>query len=136
MNIAELTPAFKSVWSWLYGLDVLQKIILGAGGVVTIGGGAKVVDSLYKWLLGKHDGKILHWLKEQLRSARLRNRREYIALAPLPLAAVAAAVKRSEKSVYKSLRRLESAGSVEEVADGWKLTGVPVPPPRPRVTVL
>ena len=130
MNIAEIAPGFKSL-----GL-FWQALIATAVAVAALAAGWNPVLSFYRWCIAKHDGKILHILKEWLRDARLKHSVQYFVLSPAPLAMIAGAANRSERSVYKSLRRLENAGSVEEVKTGWILKGQEIPKPRPKVTRL
>jgi hypothetical protein len=75
--------------------------------------------SFYKWCIQKYDNTVHFFFTEQLREAKLKHPGRNIALQPITLNIIAQSVKRSEKSVYRSLRRLESAGVMEEVKDGW-----------------
>jgi hypothetical protein len=75
-----------------------------------------------KWIVEKYDGRILRLLLETRRAAQVNMRPGQTSVfLPTPLPEIAKDVKRSEKSVYSSLRRLENRGEVHEVRDGWNL---------------
>lgn len=82
----------------------------------------KQVKALWKWDQDRRDGKVLALMAEGAREARLEHPTMNIALIPFKIEELAKRVKRSENSVYKSLRRLEAAGKVLEVKRGeWCL---------------
>jgi len=92
---------------------------LSLGGIVSAAGAA--VKGL-KWFRGRYDGKVLACMTEAGRQARLEHPGMNIGLLPFKIADITSELKRSEKSVYKSLRTLETAGAVLEVKKGeWCL---------------
>jgi hypothetical protein len=128
MNIAQAVPAFKSVVDWIQNLNwIEQAAIATAVAITTLAAGWKPLLAFYRWCLEKYDNVILHQFTEGLRSAKLKHPNQHIDLLPLPLARISDTANRSEKNVYRSLRRLESAGKVEEVSDGWILKGQKIP---------
>jgi hypothetical protein len=81
-----------------------------------------IVLQFVKRIVQRRDNKILNVLKESRRSALVKKAPgQHIAVLPTPLSAIVDEVGRSEKSVYKSLRRLENRGEVYETRDGWNL---------------
>jgi hypothetical protein len=84
-----------------------------------------------KWLLEKYDGKILHMLQESRRMAQVNQRPgQHVVFFPFAFQDIMKEAKRNEKSVRRSLRRLEDHGYVHEVRDGWNLG------PRPEALTL
>src|SRR5207249_4922956 len=92
---------------------------LSLGGIVSAAGAA--VKGL-KWFRGRYDGKVLACMTEADRQTRLEHPGMNIVPLPLKIADIASELNRSQKSVYKSLRTLETAGKVLEVKKGeWCL---------------
>jgi DNA-binding transcriptional ArsR family regulator len=84
--------------------------------------------SVRKWLLAKHDGEILRILRESRRTAQVNMRPgQHAAFFPFAFQEIVKDAKRSERSVRRSLRRLEDRGEVHEVRDGWNLGPRPEP---------
>ena len=134
MNIAEAATAFKSIVELVSRLSKFTQAILAiAIAVAALAAGWKPVLGFYKWCLSKYDGKILSLFKELERAGKLQYPGKFrnITAVPLPLQEIVKTVQRPEKHVYKSLRRLENAGELEEVPAGWILKGKTVyAPPR------
>jgi hypothetical protein len=75
-----------------------------------------------KWIMEKHDGKVLRLLLEARRTAQVNMRPGQTALfLPFPFQEIVKDAGRSEESVRRTLRRLEDHGEVHEVRDGWNL---------------
>jgi len=92
---------------------------LSLGGIISAVGG--VVKGL-KWFRDRYDGKLLAVMEEAKREARLEHPGMNIALLSLKIADIANELKRSQKDVYKSLRKLEASGKILEVKKGeWCL---------------
>jgi len=88
----------------------------------------KKLVGLYDWCVEKHDGKVLHALSESCRSALVQTPPgQSRFFLPFALSEIASEVKRSEKSVRRTLRRLEDRGAVHEVKGGWYLGRRPEP---------
>jgi DNA-binding transcriptional ArsR family regulator len=82
----------------------------------------KQVKTLWKWNQGRHDGKVLAPMNEAARQARLEHPGSTITLVPFKIADIASELNRSQRNVYKSLRRLEAVGVVHEIRKGeWCL---------------
>jgi hypothetical protein len=105
---------------WWHGLSVLWKFILSVcGGLALLWAGWKPVIALWRWCVEKHDAKILRLLEEADRNLRIAPSIGSTVALPVPLAQIVSEAKRSEKSVYRSLRRLEKKGKVHELPKGW-----------------
>ena len=75
-----------------------------------------------KWIVDKHDGKVLRFLLEARRTAQVNMRPGHTALfLPFPFQEIVKDTGRSEKSVRRTMRRLEDRGEAHEVRDGWNL---------------
>jgi hypothetical protein len=75
-----------------------------------------------KLLVERHDGRVLRLLSEARRTAQVNMRPGQTALfLPFPLQEIVKDAGRSEKSVRRTLRRLEDRADVHEVRDGWNL---------------
>jgi len=75
-----------------------------------------------KWIVDKHDGKVLRFLLEARRTAQVNMRPGQTALfLPFPFQEIVKDAGRSEKSVRRTMRRLEDRGEAHEVRDGWNL---------------
>src|SRR6266403_3361505 len=72
----------------------------------------KQMKALWKWNQGRRDGKVLAPMNAAARQARLEHPGSNIVLVPFKIADIASELNRSQKSVYKSLRRLEVVGVV------------------------
>jgi hypothetical protein len=121
---------------WLHELSIkLTSLLQDLGPVKTFVGlmiaGISLLLAWKKWLREKWDGKILHILQESVRTAQVTMRpgRNTLFL-PFAFQEIVKEAKRSEKSVRRSLRRLEDRGHVHEVRDGWNLG------PRPEAVTL
>jgi hypothetical protein len=122
-------PAMKDLVTWWATVPAWAKpVVLGfaLGLAVTILSALpwfiKQMKALWKWNQSRVDGKVLAPLAEAVREGRLKYPTMNIAPQPFNIAAIAREVKRSEKGVNKSLRRLEAAGKVHEVKKGeWSV---------------
>jgi hypothetical protein len=82
----------------------------------------KQMKELWKWFQVRHDRKVLVPMEEASRHLRLEHPGRNILVLPFKIADIAKELNRSEKNVYKSLRRLEAVGKVLEVKKGeWCL---------------
>jgi hypothetical protein len=115
---------------WLHAILVKAQQMLGQFGPVktamlgSIGG----LIASRRWLIEQHDGKILKILHEARQTAEVAKRPgQHTLYLPFPFHEIAKDAKRSQKSVRRSLRRLETRGYVHEVRDGWNLGPRPEP---------
>jgi hypothetical protein len=121
---------------WLYELptkitSILQELGPVKTSVASMFAAISTLLASKKWLLEKYDGKILHMLQESRRMAQVSQRPGQSAVfLPFAFQEIVKEARRSEKSVLRSLRRLEDRGSVHEVRDGWNLG------PRPEAFTL
>ena len=112
-----------------YAVDLWQQIHpVWAGAVTAIAGliAFRIKFSAVKeWMKGiveTYDGRVLCLLKEARRTAQVNMRPGQSALfLPFSFQEIVKGVKRKQKSVHHSLRRLEDRGEVHEVRDGWNL---------------
>jgi hypothetical protein len=109
-----------------HATDLWQQIHPVWAGVVTAIAGLTAVlikfRAVRKWIVEKHDGKVLRLLMEARRTAQVNMRPGQTSVfLPTPLREIVKDIKRSEKSVYSTLRRLEDRDEVHEVRDGWNL---------------
>jgi len=75
-----------------------------------------------KWIVEKHDEKVLHLLLEARRTAQVSMRPgQTVLYLPFSFQEIVKDAGRSEKSLRRTLRRLEDRGEVHEVRDGWNL---------------
>jgi|SRR5690242_14433252 len=109
--------ALTSLWEWAKVHKVTSGLTVG--GVISACGAA---GRMWHWLRNRYDGKVFSLMSEAARNVRLEHPGMNIALMPIKIGDIAEEMKRSEKRVYKSLRRLETAGKVIEVKNGeWCL---------------
>ena len=107
--------ALESIWSRI----LAHKEIVSLATIGTLWGTSK---KAFRWYLDKHDGKVLALMTDAARNARLDHPTMSIALLPTNIVDLATAVRRTQESTRKSLRRLEAAGKVREVKHGeWCL---------------
>ena len=109
-----------------HAVDLWRQIHPVWAGVVTAIAGLTAVlikfRDVRKWIVEKHDGKVLRLLLEARRTAHVNMRPGQTALfLPFPFQEIVKDAGRSEKSVRRTLRRLEDMGEVHEVRDGWNL---------------
>jgi len=127
MNIAQVcayVPAWNSIWNWIAGLNWVEQGLLATA--TAIGGFAtawKLMLEFFKWWRVRYDEKILDLFRDSLREVKFQNPGRSVTIAPIPLADIAEAIRRSESSVLRSLRRLEARAKVQEVQTGWILHG-------------
>jgi len=75
-----------------------------------------------KWLIERHDGKVLRLLLDARRTAQVKMRPgQNVCFLPFSFQEIVREAKRSERSVRATLRRLEDRGLAHEVRDGWNL---------------
>jgi hypothetical protein len=126
-QIRDYSPMFvetQPLSSWWEGLSLAWKIVAAIfGASAVLAAGWKPVTEVWRWGRMTYDSKVLNVLIEGERNARMANPGRAIAVLPTFLAAIASEANRSEKSVYKTLRRLESQGRVYEVTPGKWLLG-------------
>lgn len=129
---------------WKSGIEFLHRWQSLIGGVIVgttaIYYGPRKALETWDWYARrfkeKYDAKVHHFLHERWRQAKLQRPGRNVTLPPAPIAGIAESIGRKEKKVYLSLRRLEGAGKVQEVANGWIVVGQELPKPVPRITVL
>ena len=119
---------YSWIWETISGLSWIKQAALATfAALITIGGGSKVALSFYRFCVERHDAPVLYSLHDSLRKERLQYPDRSIAALPTSLVMIAGNVKRSTRSVNKTLRRLESKGEVQEVKDGWILNAPEAP---------
>lgn len=117
-------PTFHEIYK--HALDLwkqIHPISIGIGAAISALTALFIkYQGVKKWWIERHDGKVLRLLLESRRTAQVKMAPgQNVAFTPFPFQEIVREVKRSEKSVCVSLRRLEDRGLVHEVRDGWNL---------------
>ena len=108
------------VESWKYvigGLLALPALAAAIG----------VIIKARQWVLDWHDGPVLRFFQDRARDCRLKVNPVRIYPLPPTISKIASHVKRSEKSVHKSLMRLEHREKLIETRNGWELRDYRLP---------
>lgn len=119
-----MPPTLHEIYK--HAVDLWRQIHPVWAGVVTAIAGLTAVlikfRAVKKWIVEKHDGKIIRLLFEARRAAQVKMRPgQTVLFLPFSFQEIVKDAGRSEKSVYSTLRRLEDRGAVHEVRDGWNL---------------
>jgi hypothetical protein len=119
-----MPPTLHEIYK--HAVDLWRQIHpVWAGAVTAIAGLTAVLikfRAVKKWIVEKHDGKVLHLLLEARRTAQVKmSPGQTVLFLPFSFQVIVKDAGRSEKSVYSTLRRLEDRGEVHEVRDGWNL---------------
>jgi hypothetical protein len=104
------------------------KLIIG--GLVALPALAAAIGVIIKvrqWLVDRHDALVLRFFQDGARRCRLKLNPTKVYPLPPTISEIASYVKRSEKSVHKSLLRLERKEKLIETKRGWELPNYRLP---------
>jgi hypothetical protein len=99
-------------WLWKFALAF-------SGSISILAVGFKQMLLLWKWCVEKYDRPVLNVLENHAKGTVLIKNSGPIIALPLSLRQIALRCHRREKSVRRSLHRLEKLGKVYEAPDGW-----------------
>ena len=100
------------------------------GGLVALPALAAAIGVTVKvrqWLVGRHDAPVLRFFQDRARRCRLAVSPRPLYPLPPAISEIASYVRRSEKSVHKSLLRLERKEELIETKRGWELPNYRLP---------
>ena len=113
---------------WWSALDPFWKGIVAAlGGISTIAAAWKPITGTAEWWISRHDGAVLEFLRGRENVARAMP--GFVVPEPTSVTFMANNLKRTPKSVQKSLLRLERRDRVHRGIGGWQFGPMP---PRPQ----
>jgi|SRR5208337_1808920 len=105
-------------WKFIIGGLVALPALAAAIGVII-----KVWHRLVDW----HDAPVLGLFQDRARRCRLKVNPTNVYPLPPTISEIASYVKRNEKSVHKSLLRLEHKQKLVETKRGWELRDYRLP---------
>jgi hypothetical protein len=102
-------------------------IIGGLVALTALAGAIGVIIRLWQWLVAWHDAPVLGFFQDRARRCRLKLNPAKVYPLPPTISEIASHIKRSEKSVHKSLMRLEHKRKLIETRNGWELRDYTLP---------
>jgi len=112
-------PPINHAFQWLaFGVTAMLAF---AGAIETLQKGLTGIAAQRNWFVERYDKPILDAFEDAARRANIQYEGQHIFFNSIPTAEVAKDAKRSEKSVRKTLLRLEHRGKVYEGKGGWNI---------------
>jgi hypothetical protein len=105
-------------WKFIIGGLIALPVLAAAIGVIL---------KAWRWLVDCHDAPVLRYFQDCARRCRLAVSPRPLYPPPPTISEIASYVKRSEKSVHKSLLRLERKEKLVETKRGWELPNYRLP---------